>query len=366
MKSFRKIILENGVQGYETTRRILARLPDVPVEEIPDISALRRPAADPALWLAESKTTLLLALQKGPFWRPCPGTRDYVCCGYQTLQVTVNCPFDCAYCILQSYINLPVTTIFVNIEDLLAELDQKLAEDPEKIRRLGTGEFGDSLALDGIMGLNERLIPFFARHPRAVLEIKTKWHDLAPLLPLGPNRQVIFAWSLNPPAIVRNAERGSASLGARLKAARQAQDAGFRLAFHFDPIIYFPGWEEAYRDTVARLAAAVSPEAVVWISLGALRFLPALREITMTRYPSCRFAAAEMVLAPDGKLRYFKTLRLELYGRLREWLEQALPGVEIYLCMESPRIWQGVFGASPTEAELGSRLDKRVVAAARG
>jgi spore photoproduct lyase len=365
MQPFRKIILENGVRDYDMTRRILSRLPDVPVEEISDTSVLRPHAADPALWLGESKTTLLLALQKGPFWRPCPGTRDYICCGYQTLQVTVNCPFDCAYCILQSYINLPVTTIFVNLEDLLAELDQRLAEDPQKIWRLGTGEFGDSLALDDLMGLNERLIPFFARHPRAVLEIKTKWHDLAPLLPLGPNRRVIFAWSLNPPDIVTNAERGAASLGARLKAARQAQDAGFRLAFHFDPIIYFPGWEEAYRDTVARLAAAVSPDAIAWISLGALRFLPALREIIMSRFPSCRFAAAEMVPAPDGKLRYFKTLRLELYGRLREWLEQVFPGVELYLCMESPRIWQKVFAASPTEAELAARLDKRAILTAK-
>jgi hypothetical protein len=27
--------------------------------------------------------------------------------------------------------------------------------------------------------------------------------------------------------------------------------------------------------------------------------------------------------------------------------------------MESPRIWQAVFGASPTEEELAARLDKR-------
>lgn len=363
MQRFRRIIVEKGAWDYAMTRRILARLPGVAVEEIPDRSALTRHPADPAHWLAASKHTLLLAVQKGPFWRPCPGTKDYICCGYQTLQVTLNCPFDCTYCILQGYVNLPATVIFVNTEDLLAELTARWAENPQKTWRLGTGEFGDSLALDELMGLNERLIPFFGQCPQAVLEIKTKWHDLEHLLPLGPNRRVIFAWSLNPPALVRDQELGAAALSARLKAARQAEGAGFRLAFHFDPIIYYPGWEEAYRETVVKLAEAASPANIAWISLGALRFLPRLRRTILSRFPASRIASEEMVLAPDGKLRYFRTLRLELYARLKEWLDEALPGVEIYLCMESPRLWQEIFGISPTEAELGRRLDERAALA---
>jgi spore photoproduct lyase len=362
MPPFQKILVEQAARDYPMTRRILACLPQVPVEEIPQRSAVRLGPDDaPATWLAASKSTLLLALQKGPFWRPCPGTKDYLCCGYQTLQVTLNCPFDCTYCILQGYVNLPATVIFVNTDDLLAELAARWAQHPEKIWRLGTGEFGDSLALDDLMGLNERLIPFFGRQRQAVLEIKTKSSRLEHLLPLGPNRQVIFAWSLNPSAVVKNHERGTASLSARLKAARQAESAGFRLAFHFDPIIYFPGWEEAYRETVARLAEAASAANIAWISLGALRFLPRLRRTILGRFPAHRFASEEMVPAPDGKLRYFKTLRLELYARLREMVQQALPGVELYLCMESPRIWGEVFNISPTQEELGKRLDERAM-----
>lgn len=362
MHRIRRVLVEAGAWDYDMTRGILARLPGVPVEEISDRSVLQPLRSTPADWLSESKTTLLLAIQKGPFWRPCPGTRDYICCGYQTLQVTLNCLFDCTYCILQGYVNLPATTVFVNTDDLLAELAGKWSEDPNQIWRLGTGEFGDSLALDDLMGLNARLIPFFARHPRAVLEIKTKCHRVEPLLSLGPNRQVIFAWSLNPPAIVHRAEGGTASLSARLKAARQAGEAGFRLALHFDPLIYFPGWEEAYRETVAQLAEAVSPAHIAWISLGALRFLPPLRKIILRRFPLSRIAAEEMVLAPDGKLRYFRTLRVDLYARLTQWLHRALPGVELYLCMESPRVWREVFGASPDAEELALRLEKRAIA----
>lgn len=357
----RRIFLEAGAEDYQMTRRVLARLPGVPVEVIPHREVLKpREGVRPGSWIAEAKATLLLAVQKGPFWRPCPGTRDYICCGYQVLQVGLNCPLDCTYCVLQGYLNLPALTIFVNVEDLLAELDAGLAADPNRIWRLGTGEFGDSLALDDLTGLNALLLPFFASRPRAILEIKSKWPRLEPLLEYGPNPQAVFAWSLNPPEIIRAEERGAAPLKARLEAARRAADAGFRLAFHFDPLIYFPGWEDAYRRTVEQLGAAVPAAQVVWISLGGLRFLPPMRQLLQARFPASRIAAFEMVRALDGKLRYYKDLRIEMYGRMREWLAAALPGALPYLCMESPRVWQAVFGWQPQGEDLPRLLDGRV------
>ena len=360
MQRFKQILVEEAAWDYPMTRRVLARLPGVPVKVIADREALRPREVSPAQWLGESKTTLLLAVQKGPFWRACPGTRDYICCGYQVLQVALNCPFDCTYCILQSYVNVPAVTVFVNIEDLESELRTTWAETPHRTWRLGTGEFGDSLALDRLTGLHEVLVPLVARHPNAILEIKSKWHDLTHLLPLGPNPRVIFAWSLNPPELIREAELGAATLEARLKAARQAALAGFRLAFHFDPLIFFPGWEEAYRRTVERLGAAVSAAEIVWISLGCLRFLPPLRRIMLARFPHSRIGSQEMVRAPDGKWRYFKELRVEMYSRLAEWLDRALPGVRLYLCMESPRVWREVFGYAPEGEELAQILDDRL------
>jgi spore photoproduct lyase len=342
------------------TRRVLDSLPRLPVSLIPDREVLRTGVADPAKWLGESKTTLLLAVQKGPFWRACPGTKEYLCCGYQVLQVALNCPFDCSYCILQGYVNLPAVTVFVNVEDLQAELQARWAEAPDRVWRLGTGEFGDSLALDELTGLHERLIPLFARRSNTVLEIKSKWHRLEHLLPLGSNPQVIFAWSLNPPALVQEAEHGTASLRARLKAAAQAAEAGFRLAFHFDPLIYFPGWKQAYHRTVEHLGAAVTAGDVAWVSLGALRFPPPLRQIMLARFPHSRLGSEEMVRALDGKLRYFKDLRVEMFGRLREWLTEVLPGVQLYLCMESPRVWREVFGYAPEGEELARLLDDRL------
>jgi spore photoproduct lyase len=357
----RRILVEQEARDYPLTRRILARLPALPVEVIQDRESLNTSGRDRAVWLSQAKTTLLLAVQKGPFWRSCPGTRDYICCGYQVLQVGLNCPMDCTYCVLQGYVNVPAITVFVNVEDLLEELEARWAEDPAAVWRLGTGEFGDSLALDGLMGLNELLIPQFAGRGQAILEIKSKRSQLDHLLPLGPNRQIIFAWSLNPAEIIAAEEQFAASLESRLKAAAQAVGAGFRVAFHFDPLIYFPGWEEAYQRTVERLGAAVPSEAIAWISLGGLRLLPPLRQLILQRFPRSRIAAQEMVLAPDGKLRYFKSLRVEMYARMREWLTQATPEALLYLCMESPRVWQEALGFTPDGESLARLLDGRVL-----
>ncbi len=343
------------------TRRILARLKAVPVEVIPDREALKGAGPDRAAWLPRAKTTLLLAVQKGPFQRPCPGTKDYICCGYQVLQVTVNCPMDCTYCVLQGYVNVPAITIFVNVEDLLEELESGWSADPGRVWRLGTGEFGDSLALDELMGLNELLIPWFAGRGQAILEIKSKWPRPDHLLSLGPNPQVIFAWSLNPQEIIAFEEKFAAALKTRLQAAARAVAAGFRVAFHFDPLIYFPGWEAAYQRTVEQLGAAVPSQAIAWISLGGLRLLPRLRQLMLQRFPRSRIAAQEMVLAPDGKLRYFKDLRVEMYARMREWLVQAAPEALLYLCMESPRVWQEAFGFIPDGQSLSRLLDGRVL-----
>ena len=361
IRRIRRIFLEAGAADYEMTRRVLARLPGVPVEVISHREMLKPREGERAAWIPEAKSTLLLAVQKGPFWRPCPGTRDYICCGYQVLQVGLNCPLDCTYCVLQGYLNIPAITVFVNVEDLLAELEGNFAAAAGKVWRLGTGEFGDSLALDDLVGLNARLIPFFAGRPRAVLEIKTKSHRVEPLLAFGPNPQVIFSWSLNPPEIVRSEEQGAPSLTARLHAAAQAAAAGFRLGFHFDPLIYFPGWEDAYRGTVELLGAAVPASAIAWISLGCLRFLPPMRALLQQRFPLSRIADVEMVRAPDGKLRYFKDLRIEIYARMREWLEAAVPGALLYLCMESPRVWRAAFGRQPRGEDLAGLLDDRVL-----
>ena len=359
MFRIQRLVIEEAARDDPVTRRVQRLLAHLPAQIIPAKEAWRLPSPLTPGDITKAKETLVLARQKGPFWRSCPGTKEYICCGYQILQVMTNCPMDCSYCVLQSYFNFPAITVFTNWDDLWVEMEKTLAARPGKIQRLGTGEFGDSLALDELLGLNRQLITFISSWPQAVLEIKTKWHRVEPLLPLGPNPRVIFGWSLNTPRLIRREEHGATSLEARLVAARKCAQAGFRLAFHFDPLIYYPGWEEEYQGVVEQLFAAVPADRIAWISLGALRYMPPLKNIIRQRFPASRIAEEEFITALDGKKRYFKTLRLEMFSRLREWITAKAPEVFIYLCMESPWIWRQVFGFAPDSEELGRRLDER-------
>ena len=359
MFRLKRLYIEAAAQSDPVARRVRRRLRHLPCEVIPSREVLRPAGPLTPAQIAAAKETLVLARQKGPFWRPCPGTKEYICCGYQTLQVITGCPLDCSYCILQSYYNFPAITVFTNWEDLWEEMALQAAATPGRVWRLGTGEFGDSLALDELLGLNRELITRLAAWPTIVLEIKTKWHRVEPLLDLGPNPRIIFAWSLNPARLIHQEEHGAAPLAARLAAAQQVAQAGFRLALHFDPLLYYPGWEEDYRRVVDQLLAAVPAAAIAWISLGTFRFLPPLREIIRARFPASPIADQEFITALDGKQRYFKTLRAEMLRRLWERLQAQAPAVFVYLCMESPWMWRQVSGFVPTREELAASLDAR-------
>ena len=63
---------------------------------------------------------------------------------------------------------------YVNIEDLLVELDEVFTQYPDRSFRVGTGELTDSLALDTIVPYTNYLLPFFNRQSNAVLELKNQ------------------------------------------------------------------------------------------------------------------------------------------------------------------------------------------------
>lgn len=310
--------------------------------------------------LGRGKRHLLLCANRGAFFKPCPGTREYRCCDYQVLNIGMNCPMDCVYCILQSYLNNPWLSFFVNVDKLFAELGEGLTAEPERLFRIGTGEFTDSLALDRLTHFSTRLVPFIARQGNAVLELKTKSANIANLQHLEHRGRTIVAWSLNSPAIVQREERGTATLDQRLAAARLCVSWGYRLAFHFDPIILHPGWQEGYRSTIDSLFAAVPAGAIAWISLGALRYLPDLKQIATTRFPASRFFYQPFVEGLDGKRRYFRPERVEMYRFIvRELRRHAAPETCLYFCMESDSIWQEVFGHTPGElGGLAAMLDR--------
>ncbi len=312
--------------------------------------------------LSAGKRHLLLCRNRGAFFKPCPGTREYRCCNYQVLNIGMNCPMDCVYCILQAYLNNPWLSFFVNIDDLFAELDQALETEPDRFFRIGTGEFTDSLALDSLTRLSPLLVTYMAKRSNAVLELKSKSVSIDNLAGLDHRGRTLVAWSLNSPPIMAREEIRTASLDERLQAAKQCAAWGYKLAFHFDPIILHDGWEDGYKYTIGRLFAEVPAESIAWISMGALRYLPSLKQIAAERFPASRFFYQEFIDGLDGKRRYFRTQRVAMYRLIHDELHKyADPRTCIYFCMENDTIWREVFGFAPEDqGGLSAMLDRSV------
>jgi spore photoproduct lyase len=332
------------------TQEILARLPDVEVRTIQEVNAE-----------SHSQDTLILVHYAGTFLKQCQGAGAEMCCNYFVASYAWNCHFECTYCVLQSYLTNEALMVCTNIEDLLAEVKEKLLQNPEQTFRIGTGELADSLALDPITAYSRRIVPFFASLPNGVLELKTKSDRIANLKDLNHAGHTVISWSLNSRRICSSEESKAATIDERLAAADQCQKWGYKLGFHFDPIVYDLNWESDYREVVKDLFAIVNPEKVAWISLGALRFTPHLRDYVHSRFPKSKIPYGEFVPGHHGKLRYFRPIREEIYRKMKSWIHEEAPQVLVYICMESRLVWQNSFGDIPRDAaQLSNLLDKSV------
>ena len=341
-----KLYIDKQVADSPEVLSIQSRinLPAIVVDDAKDVFDIVSAAEDP---VQKGKEVLFLTRNKGTFVRKCPGTRFYTCCGYQILHIGAYCVMDCSYCILQQYFHPPVLQYFVNTGDLLDELDRLFRR--TNVVRIGTGEFTDSMIWEQWTDLSTRLVPKFSMQSRAVLELKTKTTDVARLKGLRHNQKTIVSWSLNTDKIVREEERYTARVSARIAAAARCESWGYPIGFHFDPMIIYDGWEDDYRSVVNALFSKIPSDRIVWISLGAFRFVPLLKSIIRRRFSRSKIVYGEFVPGLDGKMRYFKPLRIELYRKMARWISEAAPNVLVYLCMEDDEVWEKSLGYKPSD-----------------
>ena len=345
--SLLKLYIDQQVLHSPQVISIRSRIPHVPVSVVHNSKEVYEAVLSSDNPVQKGKTILFLTRNKGAFIKPCPGTRSYTCCGYQILHMGTYCTMDCSYCILQAYFHPPLLQYFVNHDELLAELDRLFLN--KTLSRIGTGEFTDSMIWDNWTDLSELLVPKFSKQSKAVLELKTKTTNIKTLKTLHHNHKTIVSWSLNTPRIIKNEERHTASLSSRLRAAAKCESWDYPLGFHFDPLVIYDGCEKEYASVIEELFSHISSENIVWISLGTFRFMPALKPVIQKRFPNSKIIYGEFISGLDGKMRYFKPLRIDLYRKIVSYIKAYAPDVMIYFCMEDDEVWQKSLGYVPSD-----------------
>ncbi|VAX34967.1 Spore photoproduct lyase [hydrothermal vent metagenome] len=269
------------------------------------------------------------------FFKRCPCSPKMVPCGYHLINLGSGCAFECTYCYLQEYINSPGIVIPANIEGFF----EKFSEYKQNVY-IGSGEFTDSLVFDHITEFSPKIVNFFKNYPKSIFEFKTKSDNIDLLKTVKPEGNIVVAWSMNPQKVIDTTEFFTASLEQRLKAADICQKLGYKIAFHFDPVIYYDGWEDDYTKVVDKIFGLIDKKNLDRISLGTLRMVPDLKKIIENRFPENTILDGEIVLGYDKKLRYGYNLRSEMYKKMLTRIRGHSSKVHVYLCMEEKALCQ--------------------------
>ena len=270
---------------------------------------------------------------------PCPKDGELTrCCNLKTLDAVQQCGFACAYCSIQSFYSHNEIKV---VSDLASYLERLKLEDD--VWHIGTGQSSDSLLLGDDYGTLSALAKFAQRNPRTIIELKTK-SARTNWLSLGLPRNIVATWSVNAPTIVKKEEHLTASLEARVEAARRSVEKDRLVGFHIHPMVHFKGWEDEYASLVELLCDRIDPTNVMMVGIGALTFtkqnLKALRE---SGRPT---RVTQMELTPAaGKFSYPLETKRHMfsfvYSRFpKEWKDK----VFFYLCMEDPSLWKPCLG----------------------
>ncbi len=283
--------------------------------------------------------TLLIHQEKYDFLKPCPCSCGSAGCGYNLINLGFGCRFECEYCFLQQYQNLHAVLLPANVDDFLAKIDAgNFRKGPFDRPRIGSGEFTDSLVFDDLTQYSAKLVPFFRTRPHLQFEFKTKSVNVAGLLQAGGCENVVVSWSVNAAPITNHAEHFTPPLTERLKAACEVARAGYRLGFHFDPVVIYEGYQTDYARTVQEIADTLPHDKIAWISVGTLRFSRELKKQIEMRFVHNTILDGEFLLDFDGKMRYADTQRIDAYRFLVPLLRRTFPKAHVYLCMEDPAI----------------------------
>lgn len=326
LKRFTHIYYEPEAADYALARRLFAAFPGAARVEIGRYKDFFcRSSQD--FRLQKHATALILAVKRGNFLYEGPSVcQNFGNTRFYYASSALNCLYDCDYCYLQGAFRSANLVFFVNISDFFRQVDLALEKGP---LYLTVSYDTDLLAMESILPLSAEWISYASGKAGLLLELRTKSANYSAISGLPPSGNVVLAWTLSPGEIVERYEKGTPSLEARLKSAKEAVRDGWRVRLCFDPLIRVKNWREAYSTFIKKVFSAIPAEGVLDASAGAFRMSEGYLR-------SARRAGrgSELLFYPHevrgGVASYPEKAEKEIVGFVKNALSEYLPAEKIF------------------------------------
>ena len=264
------LYVEDAVRDDERARRIMNRFSSVPVVPCDRYTTVFNPRSQ-NFRLQRSRPGLILArIFKNLVLETPPG---YGIGGQHNFYFShmLNCIYDCRYCLLRGMYGSANYVLFVNFDDFLSAMDEKLKACDGDTVWFFSGYDYDSLAFEPVSGFIENTLLFFADRSNAWLEIRTKSVQIRQLLTVDPLPNVVVASSLTPNALSGSLEHGVPSVEKRIQATSRLQRHGWSVGLRFDPLLYERNYPEHYQRLFHDVFARLDVDMVHSVTLGPFR-----------------------------------------------------------------------------------------------
>lgn len=332
-----KIYVEENILNHPLTQNILSKLKSSPVIIIEDYKKVGqdKPFNQRA---DEDKNSLALATKKGELVKSI-GRMDH---GQFYLFHEIDCKYDCEYCYLQYYFQTKVPIIFVNRDEVLQKIEELLNSFDNPYFHVG--EVCDALAFDNLTEFSLDIVKLFKKYQSGTIEFRTKSTNVENLVSANnPPDNVIPSWTFSPQKIADLIEHKTPTFYERLDAARRCQEAGYTVGVRLDPIIRIEGWEDLYQKMLQELFNRLDTKQIDYISLGTPKHNKVLFETIKKRFPASPAILGELFPSTDGKYKYLKFQRVEVYKNMISWIREFAQDVRVELSIESDEVEELVF-----------------------
>ncbi|MGD2138062.1 MAG: radical SAM protein [Gammaproteobacteria bacterium] len=327
---FATIYMEEQVSEHPRAREIRKRFPQADCVVCRHFGEVFNPKAQD-FRLQKQRPALILAHKHDRRVLPAPAGYGIGSSSNYYFSHMLNCLYDCRYCFLQGMYRSAHHVLFVNYEDFLGDIARRLEKAGREAVWFFSGYDCDSLALDPVSGFADAFLPFFAEHPLAHIELRTKSTQVRGLLRRKPLANAVIAFSFTPDEIHRSLEHRVPAIERRLDALVQLQEAGWPVGLRFDPLIYRDDFRHHYRRLFREVFTRIHGTRLHSVSLGAFRLPRGYFRNIVRLYPDEPLFAGSYT-ERGGMVSYPPVLEEELTGFCATELLQHIPASLLFTC----------------------------------